>query len=271
MRQRPAHLPDFEAPPLDEVVLDVQFDAVPGFAAVHTRDVWGLFKADYPEASERPLLHTEFELFGDASLNTSPGIRVASAPVGSRSWFVSKDGTHLLQYQPDRFVANWRKLSGPAPYPHFEEIAESFRSNLAKLEQHLAAEFADWSLKVKQAEVSYHNIIPVADYAEAGQWVRFWNAARMTVEVVQINFSELVEDKEGKPCARLKVALQPLVTIKDDVRQKAFKLHLAFRGNPGGRGIDSTMRFLAGGRDKIVSRFSELTTAAAHEKWGRTK
>jgi uncharacterized protein (TIGR04255 family) len=72
--RRPDHLPDFTDPPLDEVVLGVQFTPVPGYASVHSMKVWDLFRAEFPKVEELPALEPQFETFGGVSAQVGPRI-----------------------------------------------------------------------------------------------------------------------------------------------------------------------------------------------------
>ena len=263
--KRPEHLPDFTNPPLDEVVLGVQFSPVQSYASVDARDVWGLFKDEFPNVQEQALLQPQFETFGGANLQPSFQFQVGAAPVGSRLWFVSAEENHLLQFQSDRFLTNWRKSPNPQPYPRFEAIAETFERNLISLTAHLESHLA-YVMDVNQAEVSYINLIPVGDFSDAGKWFSVWNGGILNIEGINTSFNEVIKDQHGKPYARLFHAIQSVYSV--DGRHKAFNLSLTFRGKPSGSDINSAMSFLTAGREAIVMRFKEMTTAAAHITWG---
>ena len=263
-RQRPAHLPDFTDPPLNEVVLGVQFAPVPSYTSVNARDVWELFKGEFPSIQEHPLLQPQFETFGGANLQPSFQFQVGAPPVGSRLWFITAEENHLLQFQPDRFLTNWRKRPNAQPYPRFEGIAEAFENNLDALAKHFASDFS-YTLDVNQAEVAYINVIPVEDFSHAGKWFSVWNGA-LNIEAINTSFNEVIRDRDGKPYARLSHVIQSVFTI--DGKGKAFSLSLTFRGKPLGNDVQSAMNFLVTGREAIVMRFKEMTTVAAHEVWG---
>ena len=61
---RPDHLPDYSRPPLDEVVLGVQFASVPVYASVDAKGIWDLYRQEFPRSksiklstpSSRPLV-----------------------------------------------------------------------------------------------------------------------------------------------------------------------------------------------------------------------
>lgn len=263
---RPEHLPDFADPPLDEVVLGVQFAPVPDYASVYAWKVWELFKAEFPKVQELPLLETQFETFGGTNVQPSFQFHVGAPPVGSRLWFVSDDDNHLLQFQPDRFLTNWRKHPNPQPYPRFEGIAEAFVHNFETLAEHFASDFA-YQIDINQAEVGYINIIPVEDFSQAGDWFSLWDGEHLNVEALTTSFNEVIRDAAGKPFARLKHEIQSVITVEG--KRKAFKLSLTYKGKPAGNDISSAMEFLTAGREAIVVRFDHITTSKAHQIWGK--
>jgi len=262
--KRPEHLPDFTNPPLDEVVIGVQFAPVPGYNSLHSKGVWELFQSEYPKAIEQPLIETQFETFG-GNIDAGPRIHVGAPPVGSRLWFMSEDENHLLQFQSDRLIANWRRQPNAQPYPRFEGISAAYEDNLQRLVSHFLKNF-NYSADVNQAEVAYINIIPVEDFADAGDWLSLWSSLELNVEGLYLSFSEAVLNEERKPFARLRYDIQSVFTV--DGKQKALRLSLTYKGKPKGNDIASAMSFLADGRETIVTRFSEITTENAHEKWG---
>ena len=57
MVDRPADLPDYEHPPLVEVVLSVQFAELQGYRTVHAGLLWeDKFRKAYPIVAEQPPL-----------------------------------------------------------------------------------------------------------------------------------------------------------------------------------------------------------------------
>jgi len=263
---RPNHLPDFTCPPLDEVVLGVQFVPPQGYSSVHSNDVWRLFDKEFPKVQEHPPLEPKFETFG--GFNPQPGIqlRVGPPPVRGRLWFISEEGSHLIQFQDDRFLLNWRKRPDDQPYPRFEGIAASFSTYLEQLERHFEEKFS-CHIEVNQAEISYINIVPVEEFSQIGDWFSLWGGRQLNIESLATNFSEVIENESGKPFARLTYEIKSVMRI--DGKKKALQLSLTFRGIPLGNDKAASMKFIEAGRDKIVTRFSEITTETAHNFWGR--
>lgn len=55
--------------------------------------------------------------------------------VGGRTFLLSGDGEYLLQIQNNRFFRNWRRRVDA--YPHFDDLAATFRSDLALFQSFL--------------------------------------------------------------------------------------------------------------------------------------
>ena len=77
--KRPEHLPDFTDPPLDEVVIGVQFAPVPGYNSVHSMGIWELFQPEFPKVVEQPMIETQFETFGGSNIDAGPRIHGCTA------------------------------------------------------------------------------------------------------------------------------------------------------------------------------------------------
>lgn len=266
---RPKDLPDFTMPPLDEVVVGVQFSPISGYTSAQVKDIWELYRAEFPNIQEHPLLDPSFETFGGSNpLQQGMEFRFGPPPLRSRLWFISEEQNHLIQFQEDRFLLNWRKGSNGSDYPRFEGISRNFESNLNSLQNFYQQNFGK-SLDINQAEVSYINFIPVEDYSQASDWFDFIGLKNINIENLNISFSEVIKGENKKPFARIIHEIQSVVTT--DGKIKAFKLSLIFRGQPHGNEIPNAIDFIHIGREKIVSRFAELTSKQAHTKWGLIK
>lgn len=265
---RPSHLPDFAQPPLDEVVLGVQFSPSPRYTSLNLKDVWDLYSAEYPEVQEKPALDPTFETFGGPSPQPSMQFHFGPPPLHSRVWFISSEQSHLIQFQQDRFLLNWRRRPTGGEYPHFEDISRMFSDNLTKL-AHWFESIQSHPLEINQAEVCYINIVPVDAFASAGEWFTFWKPGKWNMEGLATTFGEVLHDTNGKPHARL---IHELLSVSmADGESTAFRLSLTVRGAPLGNNIGAAMSFLKMGRERIVTRFTELTTELAHTSWGRLK
>jgi uncharacterized protein (TIGR04255 family) len=263
----PYELPSFENPPLSEVALGIQFSPIPNYTLVDAQPVWRLFQDKFPEVSEQPPLAPQFETFGGAAPFSGVQFQFGPAIQSNRLWFVSADGSHLLQFQPDRFLTNWRK-NDDQDYPRFEIIVEKFKDNLHQLADYVK-NIKNANLDVNQAEITYVNIIPIEDFDEFYKWLEVLNPVEFSLEALNLKFSEVVYEVNRNPIARMHHDLQTVVAL--DGQSKALQFSLTYRGKPNDSEIESVLDFLGNGRLAIIKRFVELTTNEAHKKWGRLK
>jgi uncharacterized protein (TIGR04255 family) len=135
---RPDSLPDFTNPPIVEVALSVQFAPPPGYHEVYAREVWAIFEKSYPDLEEKPPLQPSFEVFGGPEMpRLQVNFGISSRPIRNRHWFLAQDKKELIQFQPDKFIHNWRKVSNENnEYPRFEYIVEKFADELTRLDRY---------------------------------------------------------------------------------------------------------------------------------------
>lgn len=264
---RPEHLPDFKAPPLNEVVLGVQFNSPIGYQQILAGEVWGLFRNAFPETSEMAPLMPAFETFGLPSAGMPQFRFLESGIEHNRYWFLTEKGDELLQFQQDRFLHNWRKVGDSTnEYPRFESMINRFSQELNKLEE-FANNLSPQALIINQCEVTYINHVSGSSL-KAAEWFNFLDFDDNEPEDFAVAFRERILDTDGNPQGRL------ICDVKVAYRQdysKIYVMNLTARGTPSKPDIDSALDFLKAGRELIVTRFTELTTQVAHKAWERTK
>lgn len=265
MIDRPSHLADFEDPPLDEVVLGVQFVAPINYSVINSVEVWQLFKEEFPTVEERYALDPVFEIFGGSG-QQQVNFNFRHPPLRSRLWFISENESHLLQFQEDRLFLNWRRKPKNESYPRFESISSSFEVYLSRLQNFFKQRFGV-PVEFNQAEITYINLIKVDAYSDLPKWLNFLENVGAEIENLNFSFSEVVKGHEGFPVARLFHDIRSAIVNSDG--SAAFNLSLTFRGKPNQQDIESAMAFLGFGRETIVQRFEKITTDHAHEFWGR--
>lgn len=265
---RPANLPDFKSPPLNEIVLGVQFDQIPGYELINAGEVWSRYKAEYPQVVTQPPLAPVFETFG-ARPSPNFQVQIGDAIQHPRFWFMQRDGHELVQFEPTRLMHNWRQIDGVGgEYPRYEYLADRFEKELSVLSQ-FAVDFGRSSLSITQAELSYFNRL----YIDEGknEWpfedLGFISMSANEVEVGGGSFQKVLSDKEG-PVARMYVEFG---TNWDSTGRPFILFSHTVRGAPRKAGIAGALEFLASGRQVIVESFAKLTTEEAHKKWQRTQ
>lgn len=267
--KRPAHLPDFKSPPLNEVVLGIQFSPVPGYKQIFAAEVWQLYRADFPTVQEQPPLPPTFETFGPAGDKAGLQFSIPFLPMHTRFWFLSMKGEELIQFQVDRLLHNWRKVGDQTnPYPRFEAMIERFEQEAAKLDRYFRDSFRQ-GISVNQCEVSYINHVnneSIPDKRRLENWLTFLGFKGQEPEDFATAFKFVIRGDGDSPKARLSCDAASAVTSGG---QRVVSLTFTYRGNPGGNSVESAIDFLKSGREQIVTRFAELTTEFAHKQWER--
>ncbi len=263
---RPDHLPEFRHPPLNEVVLGVQFNPPNGYQQIYAGEVWDLFRQEFPTVAEQPALPPSFETFGIHSMGKQ--VRFITGPQHARFWFLRQDGEELIQFQQDRLLHNWRKVGDETnEYPRFESMIKNFHGQLSQVQDYMTA-LIPQKLSINQCEISYINhIAPLPDKPlKTSDWLRF-ASFEDEPDDFSINYREVIRDDEKKPIGRL--TCEAVLGFKAGLR--IIVLTLTVRGAPKNSDIDSAIEFLEMGRNRIVSKFSEITTEKAHKQWERVK
>ena len=152
-------LPEFERPPVIEVVCGVLFKSLDGLLAPHVGLLWERFRESYPRVAEVPPLSPIFEAFGEPPEAT---VTFSDTPPLARTWLIHADETALIQIQRDRFLHNWKKVREADEYPRYVRVVKDFRERLATFETFLA-DTKPGVIDPLQYELTYVNHIPRQD------------------------------------------------------------------------------------------------------------
>jgi uncharacterized protein (TIGR04255 family) len=269
VRSRPDDLPDYGKPPLNEVVLGVQFNQPEGYQQIRAGEVWALYQADYPRVEEQPALAPTFETFGGRPSNQAFPFELTTGATHDRFWFLSPTGDELIQFQADRFLHNWRKVGeGTNPYPRFERMIEKFEADLQQFESYVHS-LSTKPLVITQCEVTYVNHIFVEAESNPSHWFNFLCFEDgQQPEDVAVVVRRVLKDSQGKPLARVIAEVKSAITQKGE---NIYRLTITVRGAPPAGRLADAIEFLWNGRGTVVNTFSEITTKAAQAKWERLK
>lgn len=267
-------LPEYQSPPLNEVVLGVQFDQPEGYQQIHAGEVWSLYKSEYPQVQEQIALEPAFETFGlpqAAQFN----LGLIAGASHDRFWFLSPAGDELIQFQNDRLLHNWRKVGNEAnEYPRFEMIVGKFENELRRLEDYMRSlgSKPGQRLRINQSEITYINHIVCGGepgtVLEASKWLSLVNVDQFAFEDFNSTFRRRVLRSDGTPYARL---ICQAATGYKPKAGRMIVLSLTFRGAPQGDTAEAALDFLGVGHQMIVEFFTQITTESAHRVWGRTR
>jgi len=283
---RPSDLPDFERPPVAEVVLSIQFAPLDKMRNFHIGLLWEKFRSQYPDVSEHGTINPAFEAFGAQQLQGSPpALRIEQflTPPMPRYWFEKVGLPDLLQLQQDRIIHNWRKQETNTTYPRYEAIRARFENEVNTFVSFLK-DYGLGDLKPNQCEVTYTNIIGLPDSNEihnrleqvtplwAGKLSHENSSKESTVfaeiENTTIQFRMKLSEAD-KPVGRLHVLFQPGV-LPADPPKEAVRLDITARGRPKQETMQAAFEFLDLGRRAVVKVFAAVTTPDLHAQWGRT-
>jgi uncharacterized protein (TIGR04255 family) len=153
----PPPLPDYDFPPVIEVVCGLQFEALEGFQATTFGLLWQRFRGDYPTCEQQPPLPQVIERFGEAAAE-EPRVEFSSVLPLPRMFFIHQTPCWLLQVQSDRFLHNWRRQQDTDVYPHFPEVYKRFSTGWQRFLEFCRDEKTG-TPRVNQLEVTYINHI----------------------------------------------------------------------------------------------------------------
>jgi uncharacterized protein (TIGR04255 family) len=264
-------LPKFERPPVVEVAVGVQFRplfGMRGLALAPLRERW---RDEYPNIEEQPPLVPTIE--GSPPLVPQFQFGVVPLPL-TRQWFLNEAGTQLVQVQPDRLLINWRAGFDDPPdeYPRYRYMRQTFVHRFGDLTQFVADENLG-ELEIIQTELSYINVVETGpdDLGHIGRFLKPWSGTGShhldEPEQARMTLTFLIPDV-GQPPVRLYAEVNP---AQRPSGEPVLFFTLTARGNPGGKSLDESLKFLDEVRKHLASTFVELTTESMHEVWGRVR
>ncbi len=266
-------LPAFDAPPLVEVSISVQFAEIERLTTAHLGLVWQKFRNEFPRVETQPPLPRilepdRFEPPGSVT------VELKQTPSLPRLWFLSGNGTRLVQIQHDRFAFNWRKTDADEKYPRYNHVRSDFSRNLHVFTQVLEEEGLE-GLQPNQVELTYVNHIPGGDnqggHPPLENHLHLWAGVPLGVDLPKPESASLKTQfafRDGDEfLGRLHVHLEPRFLTIDG--SPLYQLQLTARGAPAGPGMQGVQAFLDRAHVWIVQTFTSLTTKEMHREWKR--
>lgn len=268
----PDTLPKFEAPPVIETVLSVQFTPLQQYSNAHAGWFWkNYLDPNWGTIKEVPRINEQFERFeSEKKWGTSSEVIIRTAPDVERHQISRSDGERMIQIQDNRFVYNWKKVEGG--YPSFGILLPEFHDYFSKF-QEFATDAGNDGLQLNQWEVTYVNHLfkgeawdSSADWLYLLPWLVSPAADVMgqSPDSVQQDWHLVIGENYG----RLHVSLKH-VRIGTAEGPEALSLQLTARGPIDiEREIDLETGFNIG-HSSIVLSFDAMTSEDAHKIWKR--
>lgn len=268
------NLPDFDRPPVIEVVLGVQFQGI-GLRPHHAGLLWSEYRERFPRVEEKPALDPAIERFGVPPSKPEPRLALLQGPPPIRFWFLSDTGGELVQVQRDRFIFNWRRVEDDDEYPRYTTVEREFFAAYGTFVRFLGEQGLG-APEIGQCEVCYVNHIRPHE----GLWSSHGEAAKAVTllasgerdflpvpDEVNATASYVIADEDGGPLGRLRIQLQPRTDSESSA--PVLGLQLTARGTPLGEGLDGVRAFLRLGHEWIVRGFVDATSPEMQSVWGR--
>ena len=280
MVQRNCFSINYEAPPLVEVAMSVQFDPPKRLSLAHLGAFWDRQKEAFPHVRAVQPIATTSEAFGSQWFPPSLQLALTNEP-DCRLQMVSSDDQWMCQVQLNRLVINWRKRS--EVYPRFDSTWTRFQSILHAWQEFLS-EYKIGPVKSRLWELTYVNRIPKGElWQEPADWPGvfpgLWGGNFATVQDGFLRgFHGQWVWELADPPARLYVEPKPGRT-SEEPPQDLFLLSLTARGPIAEEGAEATFDgpsvaslIEAGvevGHKLIVETFDAIASDAAKKAWGR--
>ena len=250
-------LPDYEMPPIIEVVCGLKFKGLESLKIPHYGAFWSKIDTKFPRCE-----HAQ-------PIGSGPDVddSVTGLPV-PRIWLINKPDDRLVQLQKNALLYNWRKCENE-PYPRYEKIIFEYKSLLDSFQSFLGDRKLGEIAPV-ECKLTYINMISEKDgWKTAGDvgkifsdvsWKR--RRGRFLPEPSQIgwNASFQLPDNNGK----LDVRLDQRIRRVDGT--PILMLELNAHGIGAHKKVSEIWDWYALAHDWIVQGFADLTQPIIQEK-----
>lgn len=265
-------LPDYECPPVIEVVCGVLFQELEGLRGAHLGKLWDKLQPEYTAVREVPPLAPTIEVFGDRPAHQ---LRFTDVPPLARTWFMTPSENGIVQIQRDRFLHNWKKVAPADEYPRYSKVIEMFWKRLATFCEFLD-EYEIGAVRPVQYEMTYVNHILQGDG---------WNSAD---EIGHVFPDFMCQQTEGRflpapdqinwrtafPLPEQKGRLHAVVrhTKRAHDEKPLLLFELSARGFPGDEGATARTEWFDLAHEWIVRGFTDLTSERVRKDiWRQTQ
>lgn len=154
-------LPNYENPPVIEVVCGVLFQELASLSGAHLGLLWQRLQPEYDHVQEVPPLAPAIER-SEGRQAVDLQVQLIDTPPLPRTWFLTKSEDALVQVQRDRFLHNWKRMAPGSAYPRYSRIIKVFQKRLSDFDKFLA-DYQLGEIRPLQYEMTYVNHIPQGD------------------------------------------------------------------------------------------------------------
>ncbi len=265
-------LPDYERPPVIEVVYGMQFSPLNELRTPLIGLFWQTIKTDYPKFKEMPVLAPVIERYDQEGKTEQPTLELLQEAPLPRMFFLDAHENWVMQLQNDRFLHNWKRVSDDDTYPRYDIVSDKFFQAWDRFCEFCRSEGISRP-KLNQLELTYINHIPVGAQNTVGEEITkvfpdiIWRKNHEflpTPESLSWKTSFLLPSNQG----RLHVSLRHATRIKD--KTPTLLLELTARGIPLTLEAPQIRSWFSLSREWIVRGFSDLTNSEVQKAtWAR--
>ncbi|BCJ71658.1 hypothetical protein CS0771_12020 [Catellatospora sp. IY07-71] len=253
--------PRFDRPPVREVALTVQFDALQTMQTLTLAPLRVDWSPEYPKLSEvaprSPLTRT--------GANVEFVSSEAPWPV-PRCTFISADGNRAIEIQHDRFGVTWSFDSDAPSYPGFGALSAELAARFGQFEALINSSLGV-DIQVNDVEIEYENHIEGIRAEELCFGILSgWAQSTATLAEPTLDYAGMRFHYCASPSNDNTAILVGVDTAESDGNGSASTLRLEVQ-----RDTDSSKVFvesLSIAHEVLVRRFLEVTTPAMHSEWG---
>jgi uncharacterized protein (TIGR04255 family) len=262
-------IPSFDRPPINEVAIGLQFQPIKSFNVQYLLGYWSRIRDRYPMVDDQPPLpHAK-----DSPIKPQADEHLVQIgnKMPTRYWLLDKSGNELIQVQPDRFLRNWRQITGDEVYPRFGPLIDSFWREWGEFRKFVQDEKLG-AIQLDQCELSYVNQIEPSQ-----KWDGFsglsdvFSVLRQKDNAAFLPAPELFnwQSRYVLPSGigRLNVEVAPVFRGRD--MKLIVNFTLTARGMPVDASEDRVKGWFHTAHEWIVRGFDELTTPAMHTIWSK--
>ncbi len=265
-------LPEYDNPPVTEVVCGVLFKTLKSFRVPYFGVFWEQCKADYPTCQDVAPLLPLIEEFREEPVEGQFQMQDIPLP---RVWFISREETGLIQVQRDRFLHNWKRVRPSDSYPRYRTVIHLFKQQFQRFET-FVQENSVGNIEALQYEMTYVNHIPMGegwnDLSELGKVFRSYRCEGdkrqflPLAEGINLRTSFALPDEKG----RLHASIRNGKRTEDS--KPVLSLELTVRGFPGDGARAAMWEWFDVAHVWIVRGFTDLTTEEIQKTiWRRSR
>lgn len=258
-------LPNFDRPPVVEVVMGVQFKQLQAMLAPHYGDFWNTVRAEYPLCTENPPIMPVVEDLSTPGEVKDSILGIVPKPPLPRVFFEHKSKEWVIQLQRDRFLHNWRVADG-ARYPRYPSVRAAFLAQWKNFLHFVETERLG-PVEPTQVEITYLNhIAPWSDDLHLGDVLPdfSWRPGPRVLPLPEaFNFSCSFSSEDRT--SRLRANVRP-ATLGS--KKKVLLFELTVRGTTEDGDLE---QWFDRGRKWIVTSFVDMTSPKCHQEWGMAR